>query len=98
MDAIAASPPIYFRLPEHAIAKYWNDISSAAPNTDFVIYNIPQLAGVAQMDFFYTYPGFETDSYTSSGLHDYVVIAMDNILNNGADVKTEMESLLNTLR
>ena len=47
VDAIAAIPPIYFRLPEHAIAKYWNDISSAAPNTDFVIYNIPQLAGAA---------------------------------------------------
>ena len=47
VDAIAAIPPIYFRLPEHAIAKYWNDISCAAPNTDFVIYNIPQLAGVA---------------------------------------------------
>ena len=47
VDAIAAIPPIYFRLPEQAIAKYWNDISSAAPNTDFVIYNIPQLAGVA---------------------------------------------------
>ena len=47
VDAIAAIPPIYFRLPEHAIAKYWNDISDAAPNTDFVIYNIPQLAGVA---------------------------------------------------
>ena len=47
VDAIAAIPPIYFRLPEHAIAKYWNDISAAAPNTDFVIYNIPQLAGVA---------------------------------------------------
>lgn len=46
-DAIAAIPPIYFRLPEHAIARYWNDISSAAPDTDFVIYNIPQLAGVA---------------------------------------------------
>lgn len=46
-DAIAAIPPIYFRLPEYAIAQYWNDISSAAPNTDFVIYNIPQLAGVA---------------------------------------------------
>ena len=30
-----------------AIAKYWNDISDAAPNTDFIIYNIPQLAGVA---------------------------------------------------
>lgn len=47
VDAIAAIPPIYFRLPEHAIAQYWNDISSAAKNTDFVIYNIPQLAGVA---------------------------------------------------
>lgn len=47
VDAIAAIPPIYFHLPEHAIAKYWNDISDAAPNTDFIIYNIPQLAGVA---------------------------------------------------
>ena len=47
VDAIAAIPPIYFHLPEHAIAQYWNDISSAAPNTDFIIYNIPQLAGVA---------------------------------------------------
>lgn len=47
VDAIASIPPIYFHLPPYAIAKYWNDISSAAPNTDFVIYNIPQLAGVA---------------------------------------------------
>ncbi len=47
VDAIAAIPPIYFHLPPFAIAKYWNDISSAAPNTDFIIYNIPQLAGVA---------------------------------------------------
>lgn len=47
VDAIAAIPPIYFHLPEYAIAQYWNDISAAAPNTDFVIYNIPQLAGVA---------------------------------------------------
>ena len=47
VDAIASIPPIYFKLPPHAIAKYWNDISAAAPNTDFVIYNIPQLAGVS---------------------------------------------------
>ena len=47
VDAIASIPPIYFHLPDHAVAKYWNDISDAAPNTDFVIYNIPQLAGVA---------------------------------------------------
>lgn len=47
VDAIACIPPIYFHLPEYAIADYWNDISAAAPNTDFIIYNIPQLAGVA---------------------------------------------------
>lgn len=46
VNAIAAIPPIYFHLPEHAIAQYWNDISAAAPHTDFIIYNIPQLAGV----------------------------------------------------
>ncbi len=47
VDAIASIPPIYFHLPDYAIAQYWNDISAAAPNTDFIIYNIPQLAGVA---------------------------------------------------
>lgn len=47
VDAIAAIPPIYFRLPEYSVAQYWNDISAAAPQTDFVIYNIPQLAGIA---------------------------------------------------
>lgn len=47
VDAIAAIPPIYFRLPEYSIADYWNKISDAAENTDFIIYNIPQLAGVA---------------------------------------------------
>ena len=45
VDAIAAIPPIYFRLPDYSIAKSWNDMSAAAPNTDFVIYNIPQLSG-----------------------------------------------------
>lgn len=47
VDAIAAIPPIYFRLPEYAIAEYWNAMSAAAPNTDFIIYNIPQLAGLS---------------------------------------------------
>lgn len=47
VDAIATIPPIYFKLNETAIAKYWNDISAAAPNTDYIIYNIPQLAGVS---------------------------------------------------
>lgn len=47
VDAIASIPPIYFRLPDRAIVDYWNAISNSAPNTDFIIYNIPQLAGVA---------------------------------------------------
>ncbi len=47
VDAIAAIPPIYFHLPNHAIAAYWNAMSAAAPHTEFVIYNIPQLAGTA---------------------------------------------------
>ncbi|AAK75427.1 N-acetylneuraminate lyase [Streptococcus pneumoniae] len=47
VDAIAAIPPIYFKLPEYSIAAYWNAMSEAASNTDFIIYNIPQLAGVA---------------------------------------------------
>jgi N-acetylneuraminate lyase len=47
VDAIASIPPIYFHLPEYSIAGYWNDMSAAAPNTDFIIYNIPQLAGVS---------------------------------------------------
>ena len=40
-------PPIYFHLPEYAIAECWNAMSAAAPDLDFVIYNIPQLAGTA---------------------------------------------------
>ena len=47
VDAIASIPPIYFRLPEDSIEAYWNAISAAAPKTDFIIYNIPQLAGTA---------------------------------------------------
>ena len=47
VDAIAALPPIYSKLPEYSVAGYWNDISAAAPDTDFILYNIPQLAGTA---------------------------------------------------
>lgn len=47
VDAIAAIPPIYFHLPPYAVAQYWNDISQAAPDTDFLLYNIPQLAGTS---------------------------------------------------
>lgn len=47
VDAISAIPPIYYRLPESAIRNYWNTISASAPNTDFILYNIPQLTGIS---------------------------------------------------
>lgn len=46
VDAIASIPPIYFHLPEYSICDYWTSISKGAPATPFIIYNIPQLAGV----------------------------------------------------
>jgi len=46
VDAIAAIPPIYFRLPEYSIEKYWKDMVNST-NLDFVIYNIPQTTGYA---------------------------------------------------
>ncbi|NLJ87404.1 MAG: N-acetylneuraminate lyase [Epulopiscium sp.] len=46
VDAVAAIPPIYFRLPDYAIEKYWNDMVDAT-DLDFVIYNIPGTTGYA---------------------------------------------------
>lgn len=88
VDAIAAIPPIYFRLPEYSIATYWNGISAAAPNTDFIIYNIPQLAGVSLTPSLYkemlknprvvgvknsSMPVQDIDTFVSLGGEDYVV-------------------------
>lgn len=51
-DAVAAIPPIYFVLPEHAIERYWSDMVDAT-DLDFIIYNIPQTTGYAlSMDLF----------------------------------------------
>ena len=43
VDAIATIPPIYFKLPEKAIAKYWNDISAAAPTLIMLFITFPSL-------------------------------------------------------
>lgn len=45
-DALAAIPPIYFRLPERSIQRYWSDMVKAA-DMDFIIYNIPGTTGYA---------------------------------------------------
>ncbi len=51
-DAVAAIPPIYFALPEHAIERYWSDMVDAT-DLDFIIYNIPQTTGyVLSMNLF----------------------------------------------
>ncbi|MNI10042.1 N-acetylneuraminate lyase [compost metagenome] len=43
-DALSAIPPIYFKLPDSAVYKYWSEIIEATP-LDFIIYNIPQTTG-----------------------------------------------------
>ena len=88
VDAIASIPPIYFKLPEYAVAQYWNDYSSAAPNIDFIIYNIPQLAGVALSRGLYTkmrenknvigvknssMPTYDIQGFVRDGGEDYIV-------------------------
>ncbi len=44
VDALAAIPPIYYGLPDHAVVKYWTDIIEAT-DLDFFIYNIPSTTG-----------------------------------------------------
>lgn len=93
VDAIAAIPPIYFRLPEHAIADYWNTISQAAPNTDFIIYNIPQLAGVSLTPNLYAEMlknprviGVKNSSMPVQDIQTFVSLAGDDhIVFNGPD-------------
>jgi N-acetylneuraminate lyase len=43
-DALSAIPPIYYKLPESSIFKYWTSIMEAT-DLPFIIYNIPQTTG-----------------------------------------------------
>lgn len=43
-DALSAIPPIYFKLPENSIYKYWTEIIEST-ELPFIIYNIPQTTG-----------------------------------------------------
>lgn len=92
VSAIAAIPPIYFHLPEKSIAAYWNDISSAAPNTDFFIYNIPQLAGVSLTPSLYRemlqnpkVAGIKNSSMPVMDIERFKNIATDKVIWNGPD-------------
>ncbi len=93
VDAIAAIPPIYFRLPEYSIADYWNGISEAASHTDFMIYNIPQLAGVTLTPSLYKEMlknprviGVKNSSMPVQDIDTFISIAgPDHIVFNGPD-------------
>lgn len=43
-DALSSIPPIYFKLPESSIYKYWTEIMNST-KLPFFIYNIPQTTG-----------------------------------------------------
>lgn len=93
VDAIAAIPPIYFKLPSYSIINYWNMISKAAPNTDFIIYNIPQLAGVDLTNSMYKEMqknpcviGVKNSSISVQDIQQFSMIGEDNyIVFNGPD-------------
>ncbi|MDT2613489.1 dihydrodipicolinate synthase family protein [Enterococcus dongliensis] len=93
VDSIAAIPPIYFHLPEYSIAEYWNSISAAAPNTDFIIYNIPQLAGVALTPSLYAEMlknpnviGIKNSSVSVQDIQTFAVLGgEEHIVFNGPD-------------
>ncbi|EPD52512.1 N-acetylneuraminate lyase [Staphylococcus sp. HGB0015] len=93
VDAIAAIPPIYFKLPEYSIKNYWNTISDAASNTDFIIYNIPQLAGVALSTQLYDEMrqnpkviGVKNSSIPVQDIQNFIASGGDNyIVFNGPD-------------
>ncbi|MDR7078971.1 N-acetylneuraminate lyase [Neobacillus niacini] len=43
-DALSAIPPIYFKLPDSSVIKYWTEIMEST-ELPFIIYNIPQTTG-----------------------------------------------------
>ncbi|OLS01463.1 dihydrodipicolinate synthase family protein [Tissierella creatinophila] len=43
-DALSSIPPIYFKLPENSIYRYWTEIMDST-ELPFFIYNIPQTTG-----------------------------------------------------
>ncbi len=92
VDAIAAIPPIYFKLPDHAIEKYWTDIMDAAKNTDFLLYNIPQMAGVAlskdlykKMTRFDQVIGLKNSSPSVMDIERFKSISRGRVVFNGPD-------------
>lgn len=44
VDALAAIPPLYYRLPDHAVESYWMSIIRST-ELNFIIYNIPSTTG-----------------------------------------------------
>ncbi len=43
-DALSAIPPIYYKLPDSSVYKYWTEIVDST-ELPFIIYNIPQTTG-----------------------------------------------------
>ena len=53
-----------------------------------------QLTGVEQMNNYYVFYAFDTGDYTSSTIYTDLKNGMDDVLNNGADLRTTMEEIL----
>lgn len=92
VDALAAIPPLYYRLPEHAIEKYWTDIVQAT-DKDFFIYNIPATTGYELSPALYqrmlSHPQVKGVKNSSAPVQDIYLLreaqTRDTIIFNGVD-------------
>lgn len=86
-DALSAIPPIYFKLPESSIYKYWTDIMEST-ELPFIVYNIPQTTGYSlSLNLFgkllenkkvigvknSSMPAFDIERFKSKGGKDFLV-------------------------
>lgn len=53
-----------------------------------------QLTGASQMDYFYPFYGFDNGRFTSSAIYSDLRSGMGDVLENGADLQSTMDTLL----
>lgn len=79
VDAVAAVPPVYFRVDDDALYEHYRLIAAAAPDTPLWVYQIPSATGVninvAKMSRLLTIDNVAGIKYSSYDLYD-----MANIL------------------
>jgi N-acetylneuraminate lyase len=86
VDAIAAVPPVYFRVDWDALYDHYRLIAAAAPGTPIYPYNIPSSTGVeisadvmARLLEIPTVSGIKYSSYNLFDMHNIIELAPDRL-------------------